>query len=103
MSTSDAAAEPNDALQPADDLRIRLRADASSRAAVLACYAGALVWLLLGSLFGDLASFKMHWPDMMSDSAWSTFGRVRTAHLNAVNYGWASLAMIGTAIWLLPR
>ena len=103
MIPPNGAATSHDALQPLADLPIRLRADASSRAAVLACYAGALVWLLIGSLFGDLASFKMHWPDLMSDSAWSTFGRVRTAHLNAVNYGWASLAMIGTAIWLLPR
>jgi cytochrome c oxidase cbb3-type subunit 1 len=28
---------------------------------------------------------------------------VRSAHLNLVNYGWATMALIGTTIWLMPR
>jgi len=86
-----------------EDVAIRARADASSRRTVLALYALAIVWLLIGTIFGDLASFKLHWPDLLTQQAWLTFGRVRTAHLHAVNYGWASLALIGTCLWLLPR
>jgi cytochrome c oxidase cbb3-type subunit 1 len=86
-----------------DDLGVRLRADASSRTVVLVLYAVAIVWLLIGSIFGDIASFKLHWPDFLTRQAWLTFGRVRTAHLHAVNYGWATAALIGTSIWLLPR
>ncbi len=86
-----------------EDLAARLRADASSGQVVLFIYAVALVWLLVGSLFGDLASFKLHWPDLLTRSAPLTFGRVRTAHLHAVNYGWATAALIATSLWLLPR
>ena len=86
-----------------DDLGVRLRADASSRTVVLVLYSVAIVWLLIGSIFGDIASFKLHWPDFLTRQAWLTFGRVRTAHLHAVNYGWATAALIGTSVWLLPR
>ena len=86
-----------------DDLEIRLRADESSRVVVLVFYGVALGWLLVGSIFGDIASFKLHWPDFLTRQGWLTFGRVRTAHLHAVNYGWATAALIGTSVWLLPR
>lgn len=86
-----------------DDLDVRLRADASSRQVVLVLYAVALAWLLIASVFGELASLKLHWPDFLTRQAWLTFGRVRTAHLHAANYGWATVALIGTCVWLLPR
>ena len=86
-----------------DDLEIRLRADASSRTVVLVLFSVAIFWLLVGSIFGDIASLKLHWPDFLTRQAWLTFGRVRIAHVHAVNYGWASAALIGTSLWLLPR
>lgn len=86
-----------------EDLDIRLRADASSRTVVLLLFSVALFWLLIGSLFGDLASMKLHWPDWLNRQAWLTFGRLRIAHVHAVNYGWATAALIGTSLWLLPR
>jgi cytochrome c oxidase cbb3-type subunit 1 len=89
-------------LSPAE-LEARLRADASSRQVVLLLFSVAIGWLLIGSLFGDLASFKLHWPDLLTGWAPLTFGRVRTAHLHMVNYGWATAALIGTSLWLFPR
>src|SRR5688572_30510544 len=86
-----------------EDLEIRLRADASSAVVVLVLFTAAIAWLLIGSIFGDIASVKMHWPDFLTRQSWLTFGRVRTAHLHAVNYGWATAALIGTSVWLLPR
>ncbi len=86
-----------------DDLGVRLRADASTRTVVLLLYAVAIGWLLVASVFGELASLKLHWPDFLTRQAWLTFGRIRTAHLHAANYGWATAALIGTSIWLLPR
>lgn len=86
-----------------EDLEVRLRADASSRHAVLALFAVAIGWLLLGSIFGDIASIKLHSPEFLTNHAWLTFGRVRTAHLHAVNYGWATAALIGMSLWLMPR
>lgn len=86
-----------------DDLAARLRADASSRTVVITMFVVAVGWLLVGSIFGDIASLKLHWPDFLTAQAWLTFGRVRTAHLHAVNYGWATAALIGTSLWLMPR
>lgn len=81
----------------------RAALDESGRPVVLVCFVSALVWLLLGSLFGDVASLKMNLPDWANQWGWLTFGRIRPVHLNMMIYGWASLAMIGVAIWLLPR
>jgi cytochrome c oxidase cbb3-type subunit 1 len=85
------------------ELDIRLRADASSRGPALLAFGFAIVWLLIGSAFGDVSSLKMHLPDWANSAPWMTFGRLRPAHLNAMVYGWASLAMIGVSLWIIPR
>lgn len=72
------------------------------RAGVLA-FGTAVAWLLVGSILGDLVSLKFQFPDWLTSVAPLTFGRIRPAHLNAMIYGWASLAMLGTALWLVPR
>ena len=87
----------------ADELDIRLEADSSSRTPVLVLYAIAVFWLLFASVFGELASFKLHWPDLMTEQAWLTFGRVRTYHLHSANYGWATAGLMATCLWLTPR
>lgn len=86
-----------------EEIDIRLRADASSRGPVLFAFGTALIWLLLGTVFGMIASLKLHWPDWLVHQGWLTFGRQRTAHLNTMIYGWASLAMVGTSLWVIPR
>lgn len=77
--------------------------DRSCRLPVLFLYTSAILWLVAGSFLGFLASWKMHHPDFLSDWGILTWGRIRVAHLNAVIYGWASQAAIGTAIWLMAR
>lgn len=86
-----------------ENLDVRLRADASSRRVALVAIASSVAWLLIGSVFGLVASLKLHLPDWLVSSAPLTFGRLRTAHLNAMAYGWASLAMIGISAWMIPR
>lgn len=81
----------------------RAEIDASCRPVVMVWYISAVVWLLFGSLLAMLASIKMHSPYFLADAAWLTFGRVRPAHLNAMTYGWASMAGIGTLLWLQAR
>ncbi|WP_321906728.1 cbb3-type cytochrome c oxidase subunit I [Burkholderia cenocepacia] len=85
------------------ELRDRVLADQSSSSAALAFIASSVGWLLLGSLFGMLASLNFQVPDWLSGSPLVTFGRTRIVHLNIVTYGWASMAGIGVALWLLPR
>jgi cytochrome c oxidase cbb3-type subunit I len=77
--------------------------DQVSQFPVLVLLTRAIFWLVLGSIFGRLASLKLHWPDLASDSAALTFGRVRTVHLNVVIFGWLSLAGIAVAMWVSPR
>jgi cytochrome c oxidase cbb3-type subunit 1 len=84
-------------------LQQRIIADASSASLVRLMLACAVFWLLLASAFGLISSIKLHQPDWLSDAMWLTFGVTRTLHLNAVAYGWAPMACLGCAIWMLPR
>ena len=77
--------------------------DASTRLPVLFFYASAIVWLLLGTLLAGLVSWKLHAPDLLANCEWLTWGRLRPVHMNVMVYGWASMAGIGTAIWLMAR
>ena len=77
--------------------------DASTRVPVLIFYTSAVAWLILGTLLAGFVSFKLHTPDLLSDISFLTWGRVRPAHMNVMVYGWASMAGMGTAIWLMAR
>lgn len=63
----------------------------------------SLFWLLLGSIFGLIASYKFQFPDWLASSPYLTFGRIRPLHLNTVAYGWLSQSGMGIALWLMPR
>jgi cytochrome c oxidase cbb3-type subunit 1 len=104
-SMQQAAAEPGHAEQAADraELQDRVAADRSSGFPVFMFIAFACFWLVLGSLAGLTSSIKLHEPDWLTNQAWLTFGRIRTAHLTAVLYGWITNAALGMILWLLPR
>lgn len=85
------------------ELRERVAADRSSAFVVFIFLSCAVVWLVVASLAGLTSSIKLHEPDLLTHQAWLTFGRIRTIHLNAVAYGWAPMAALGIALWLLPR
>lgn len=85
------------------ELAERARADASSASLVFFFLCCAFAWLLVASTAGLIASIKLHEPDWLTDQAWLTFGRIRTLHLNAVAYGWAPMAGLGTALFVIPR
>ncbi len=86
-----------------DELRQRARADASTAPLVLFFLCSAFVWLLVASAAGLTASIKLHAPDWLVAQPWLTFGRIRTIHLNAVAYGWAPMAGLGIAMFIIPR
>ncbi len=77
--------------------------DASTRAPALYFLGSSVLWLLVGTLFALIASYKLHTPEFLGDVEWLTFGRARTLHLNAVIYGWASNAAFAVALWLMAR
>ncbi len=97
-------ASSESAVTTADVERVeRALIDASTRLPVLMFYSSALVWLLIGTALAGFTSFKLHAPDWLSDCSFLTWGRVRPAHMNVMVFGWASMAGIGTAIWLMAR
>ncbi len=65
-------------------------------------FVSAVVWLLLGSLAGLLEAFRFNYPDLLSFELLS-FGRVRPIHTGMVLWGWASLALLGVALYVVPR
>ncbi|NUA27567.1 cbb3-type cytochrome c oxidase subunit I [Cupriavidus basilensis] len=78
-------------------------ADESSAPVVFLFICCAMVWLVVASLAGLTASVKLHEPDLLATVPWLSFGRIRTIHLNAVAYGWAPMAGLSIALFLLPR
>jgi cytochrome c oxidase cbb3-type subunit 1 len=87
----------------AAELEARLVEDRSSQAPAFAFITSAVLWLVLGSVFGLVTSLKFQAPDWLTGSALLSFGRLRPVHLNLMIYGWASMAGIGVALWMLPR
>ncbi len=85
------------------ELQVRLAADRSTALPAFVMLGFAVVWLLFASLAGLTSSLKLHDPDWLNAHAWLSFGRIRTLHLNAVAYGWAPMAALGIALWMLPR
>lgn len=86
-----------------EQLAQRAAADASTATVVFFFLCSAFVWLLVASAAGLTASLKLHLPDWLAQQAWLSFGRIRTLHLNAVAYGWAPMAGLGIAMFVLPR
>lgn len=62
----------------------------------------ATFWLLFGTTVGEYVGIKFVAPDV-DHLSWLSFGRLRPVHTNAVFWGWASLAMIGLAYYVIPR
>lgn len=77
--------------------------DQSARTPILFFIVSSVVWLVLGSIFGLLVSFKFHAPDFLGTEAMLTFGKLRPLHLNIIAYGWLSFAALGVSLWLVPR
>ncbi len=106
MTARDSFERTNDSGQatPTDVEQVeRALIDASTRVPVLMFYASAIVWLLIGTVMAGYVSIKLHSPDWLSDVRFLTWGRMRPAHMNVMVYGWASMAGIGTAIWIMAR
>lgn len=62
----------------------------------------AVFWLVLGTTIGEYLGIKFVAPDV-DHVSWLSFGRLRPVHTNMVFWGWASLAMIGLAYYVVPR
>ena len=77
--------------------------DASLRTPVTVLVGSALVWLLIASLLGLIAAWKLHTPAFLDDCAYTTYGRVQPAAFNAFVFGWGFNAAFAVALWLMAR
>ena len=62
----------------------------------------AIFWLIIGTSVGEYLGIKFVAPDV-DHVSWLSFGRLRPVHTNMVFWGWASLAMVGLAYYVIPR
>ena len=77
--------------------------DASCRLPLLALIGPAAFWLLVSSVFGFLASLRFHAPNLLSDCAGLTYGRVHAVATTAFLYGFAIPAGLGVGLWIIAR
>ncbi len=77
--------------------------DASMKWPGLLFIVSGVLWLMAGTILAIIASIKMTNPDFLSAWEWMTFGRVRTAHLNAMAFGWGSNAVFAVGLWIMAR
>jgi cytochrome c oxidase cbb3-type subunit I len=77
--------------------------DASCRGPLLLMLACSAFWLAIASGFTFIASLKFHSPNLLADTAWLTYGRVRPAASTAILYGFCLQAGLAIALWLLAR
>lgn len=59
-------------------------------------------WLVFGTTVGEYLGIKFSSPDI-DHLSWLSFGRLRPVHTNAVFWGWASMAMMGLAYYVIPK
>jgi len=81
----------------------RTELEASGAVPLLCLFAGAAVWLLLGSLLALLDSLKLHSPGFLSSWPMLTYGRVHAAADTALLYGFGVPSALGVGLWLLCR
>ncbi len=77
--------------------------DASIRFPALSLIKASLVWMLIATVFGLMASIKLHTPGFLGDSAHLTYGKVEPIFWNTLVYGWLFNAGLACAIFLLGR
>ncbi|GAB4283846.1 MAG: cbb3-type cytochrome c oxidase subunit I [Opitutales bacterium] len=63
----------------------------------------AVFWLMFGTALALIASLTLHSPDLFPSWDFLTFGRVRSAHLNAVGLGWLNNCVYAICLWIIAR
>jgi cytochrome c oxidase cbb3-type subunit I/II len=69
----------------------------------LAFMYATIVWGLVGMLVGLLVAFQMAFPFLNFDMPYTTFGRIRPIHTNAVIFAFVGNAIYMTIYYALPR
>jgi len=82
-----------------DDSRLDHYFDDPSRAGIVL----AMVWVVAGLFVGDWIAWQLVNPNLTTDAAWSSFGRLRPVHTSGVIFGFGGNALIATSFYVLQR
>ena len=77
--------------------------DASIRFPLVSLFKAAVCWMLIATVFGLIASIKLHTPSFMEECQYMTYGKVEPIFWNTLIYGWLFNAGLGCAVFLLAR
>ena len=88
---------------PVNDAIRRAEIDLSLRHPVMFFFTSGAAWLAVAILLGIISSAKVHSPGFLDGFSFLTYGRVQSAHVNALIYGWGCQAAFGALIWLMAR
>ncbi len=62
-----------------------------------------VVWGIVGMLVGVLIAAQLAWPVLNFDLPWTTFGRLRPLHTNAVIFAFGGSALFATSYYVVQR
>lgn len=63
----------------------------------------AVITLFISGCFGALVALKFTYPDLLSQDAWLTWGRLRYDHTQGILFGWLGNAFIAMLYHMVPR
>lgn len=62
-----------------------------------------VVWGIVGMAVGVLIAAQLVWPALNFDLPWTSFGRLRPLHTNAVIFAFGGCALIGSSFYVVQR
>lgn len=63
----------------------------------------ALVWGVIGMLLGVLIAAQLVWPELNMELPWTSFGRLRPLHTNAVIFAFGGCVLFATTYYVVQR
>jgi cytochrome c oxidase cbb3-type subunit 1 len=62
-----------------------------------------VVWGIVGMLVGVIIAAQLLWPELNFDLPWTTYGRLRPLHTNAVIFAFGGSALFATSYYVVQR
>lgn len=62
-----------------------------------------VVWGIIGMALGVFIAAQLVWPALNFDLPWTSFGRLRPLHTNAVIFAFGGCALMGTSFYVVQR
>ncbi|MFA5677958.1 MAG: cytochrome-c oxidase, cbb3-type subunit I [Pseudomonas sp.] len=62
-----------------------------------------VIWGIIGMALGVFIAAQLVWPVLNFDLPWTSFGRLRPLHTNAVIFAFGGCALMGTSFYVIQR